>query len=228
MALLLKNKAVFLHVPKTGGSWVTSILERQGLIERRFAQGHADMDRAMRWFGRPWWRNRRPTFIFCFVRNPLTWYESWFRYMSHPERNWMHFGQGGNDVHPIQRAWPHSLLNDCAAQDFNEFVERAVRLHPGYVSELFSWYTKPPISFIGKQERLTEDLIRALRQSKLAFDEDAIRAASPVNSGDRTIKALWDPALRNKVIQLEGEAFDRYDYDPSSQMSRPLGATQPR
>ena len=42
MALLLRNGAVFLHVPKTGGTWVTRVLEQAGLVRSAIATRHSD------------------------------------------------------------------------------------------------------------------------------------------------------------------------------------------
>src|ERR1700692_4743238 len=104
MALLLKNGSVFLHIPKTGGTWITRVLERLDLIEVSFGKEHADFDRVF-WHNR-FYRDgktlrqifrgklgspRSPVippdcFKFCFVREPLAWYESWWRYMQ--SLNW--------------------------------------------------------------------------------------------------------------------------------------------
>jgi len=95
MALLLKSGAVFLHIPKTGGTWVTQVLEECGLIRCRFSHKHADLHRVMYsprycpWqhakrclrFGRAWHAGVADAYKFCFVRHPLRWYESWWRYM---------------------------------------------------------------------------------------------------------------------------------------------------
>ena len=51
MAVMLKCGAIFLHVPKTGGSWVTSALANQGLIKKQFGHIHADLVRVL-YYGR--------------------------------------------------------------------------------------------------------------------------------------------------------------------------------
>ena len=47
MALLLKNGAVFLHIPKTGGNWVREVLGKLDLIESEIGHKHSDVDRVM-------------------------------------------------------------------------------------------------------------------------------------------------------------------------------------
>lgn len=45
MAFLLKNRVVFIHVPKTAGSWVVSCLKELNLIEMKLGPEHADYER---------------------------------------------------------------------------------------------------------------------------------------------------------------------------------------
>src|SRR5512135_605059 len=103
MALLLKGGAVFLHVPKTGGRWVGRVLEASGLVESELGSMHADADRVLMPFGGSG-RNllsylvkrrlrllpQNKPFMFCFVRHPLRWYESFFNYSCEAEVNWRH------------------------------------------------------------------------------------------------------------------------------------------
>ncbi|MBI1210461.1 MAG: hypothetical protein GC190_03285 [Alphaproteobacteria bacterium] len=209
MAQVLVDGSIFLHIPKTGGSWVTAALKDQNLIRRKVEGKHACMDRVLyeRTRFAPW---RREFFTFCFVRNPLSWYESWFKFMSDPKQNWRDWGSTISG----RKGWhPNAILNGCGAEDFNTFVANVVRKRPGYVTELFGWYTKPPISFIGRQENLAEDLIRVLSMRGIAFDEQRIRSSIRENvSGDHHLE--WDPDLRRDVVQLEYAAFRRFGYEP--------------
>ena len=47
MSVLLKGGAVFLHIPKTGGSWVHKVLKDTGLSVGSFDHKHADFDRVL-------------------------------------------------------------------------------------------------------------------------------------------------------------------------------------
>lgn len=144
MAIKLKNGAEFLHIPKTGGTWVTEILEQLDLIDRHIGgHKHVDYDRllyftknirsgreylkeamvrASRKLRRGFLKGRNEETVthnpirFCFVRHPLTWYESWWKYMS--GRGWNDWGteNSAGDWHP------NSILNGLGSDDFNEFV----------------------------------------------------------------------------------------------------------
>lgn len=224
MALVLKNGGVVLHIPKTAGNWVAHVLRESRLIRSRVGHKHADVARTMfammprrarALSGRrsgivPGRRARIETpFIFTFVRNPLSWYESWYKYQSQDSRGWEEFGTPGqlSDWHP------NSILNGLGHRDFNVFVERVVEERPGYVTELFFAYTSPEVSFVGKQESIREDLCRALDLAREEYDRDYILSSVPVGVSDRPRTRIeWRPALRKKVIELEWPAMVRFGY----------------
>ncbi len=222
MALLLKNGAVFLHVPKTGGNWITTVLQELNLVTNNTSHKHADIDQfffpvfesriaALKTlktllFGIP---NKKP-FMFCFVRHPLTWYESWFKYMSQPHFQWRDYG----DERDITNWHPNAILNGLGDSDFNQFIRNVIQKRPGYVTELFGWYTKPQIDFIGKQENLAEDLIKVLKIMQLDFDEDFIRHYKKVGVSPKPkVNIVWDDDLRTELLKLEYAGIVRYGYD---------------
>jgi len=47
MALRLRNNCEFLHIPKTGGTWVESVLKANDLIINRLGNKHSDFDRTI-------------------------------------------------------------------------------------------------------------------------------------------------------------------------------------
>lgn len=241
MAILLKGGAIFLHIPKTGGSWVTQVLQQMGLIEGRIGHMHADIDRvlnAYRFDGvkahagylikrKVQKKVRRfihaselpeKPFMFCFVRHPLSWYESWFKYQS-IRWNWRTWGTELNpdDWHPL------SMLNGLGSADFTEFMLNVLRKRPGFVTELFGRYTKPNIvDFIGYQESLAEDLIQVLSRLNLPHDPSLIRNMAPVNvSTEIELKIDWNPGLRAEVERLEYAAMIRYGYPAPDNQDKP-------
>lgn len=227
MALELIDGSLFLHVPKTGGSWVSAMLSEQGLVRHEIGHKHADYIHlssklAVRKPPRSRIKNflRRggellppsevdieDRFTFCFVRHPATWYESWFTYMT--KNNWRKWGLDGR-----RRVWhPNSMLDGLGATEFGRFVRNCVDARPGYVSEMFGWYTMPGISFVGKQEQLVDDLIAVLRMRGFTFDEAAIRAAERINTSRGDVAIAWPEGLREEVVRLEVAALMRYGYE---------------
>ncbi len=219
MAIQLKGGAQFLHVQKTGGSWIKQTLQQNELMVRKLGARHADYDLNLL---RSTWslrerlantslllatqRDPAEVFRFCFVRHPLSWYESWWKYMQSLE--WRDWG-----VRNSARHWhPNSGLNRLGSKDFNQFVRNVVAERPGYVSELFFSYTKPGISFIGKTENLRADLAQVLRILDLPFDIDGVDGSPPVNVSEETSTPEWDPKLRTTVLRLELPALVLFDY----------------
>jgi hypothetical protein len=220
MPLQLKSGAIFLHVPKTGGQWVHHVLQEQGLIARQFGYAHADLNRSVYLAGcehlqprigrslRRWIEDRLPRraadrFLFCFVRHPLKWYESWYRYR-----------RGKQHLPRTVLPWhPHASLKGTVTGDFNEFLANAVTRRPGFVSELYASFTTPGIRFIGRQENLVEDLIHVLRQLNETFDEDFVRTYRKVNESHVSKDVIsWRPDLRLLLTRLELPALAHYGY----------------
>ena len=95
MAFLLKNRVVFIHVPKTAGSWVVSCLKELNLIEMKLGPEHADYERIFNFSGHYLGAYLKKSCLlkcsvdsylrecraFAFVREPVSYYESWWRFM---------------------------------------------------------------------------------------------------------------------------------------------------
>lgn len=223
MALLLKNGTVFLHIPKTGGNWVTRVLEESNLVAFRFSHKHADLKHLT--FAGKTWKKRlqnklryslrkaqfgdQDPYMFCFVRHPLKWYESWFKYMSQPNRNWLSFAEASKAY-----GWhPNANIDGLGDVEFNQFVRNVIAKHPGYVTNLFDGYVSPQVNFVGKQENLRENLVTALEQADLDFDADFIRNFEDVGVSKTPRSTIeWDPELRTQVLQLEQKCLQRFGY----------------
>jgi hypothetical protein len=216
MPIILKNGSVFLHVPKTGGTWVASVLKDLGLIEKRVSVKHATFLCGKRELYKMAVSKlskskeiQNPPFSFCFVRNPITWYESWFNYMNLPNIQWRTFGDE-NDI----RYWhPSCILNKIDNTNFNSFVQSVNKKRPGYVTELYGWFTMHKINFIGKQEDLLNDFIKVLNIMNINFDEDFVRQYPRQNQSVPPENGLvWDKETLIKTAIYEYSAFVRYGY----------------
>ncbi|TWT89101.1 hypothetical protein Mal64_25930 [Pseudobythopirellula maris] len=215
MSLVLKNKAVFLHIPKTGGNWIREMLKELDLIDRQLGHKHADHARylaAAR--SETGWRRRiqpspkRP-FTFCFVRNPLKWYESWFKYQSQPKWNWRDWG----DAKDPDNWHACAMLNGLGGSDFNAFVERALDKRPGFVSEMFGWYDAPAVDFVGRQENLREDFLKAIKAMGLEVDEDRVREFGKVGVSPKPMERIeWRDDVRRRAALCEYAGLVRYGY----------------
>lgn len=214
MAVTLKNKAVFLHIPKTGGTWVTSVLKRLGLKQKYLPHKHLDLLH----FLRPEYlkqidglaQDEKP-FIFTFVRDPLSWYESWFRYTK--QEGYKQWGKGCRLKDYSKVGWhPFAIISDCVEKDFNQSIWNIYRKRPGFVTEMFSWYTEPDwVDYVGKQENLREDLAFVLDKMNLNYNRGVI-AKSDREKVTQSDRVKWDPELKELVREAEDATYKRFDY----------------
>ena len=211
MATLLKCGALFLHVPKTGGNWVSDVLEAHDLVFAHVGGKHAALpqlapllcllDTPQRYD-----RANRPLFTFCFVRHPLRWYESWYR---------MNVALGWPDWATDDEAWNPSVeLNGLRAESFNGFVEKVLRWRKGFLTGLYDYYARDA-HFVGRQENLVHNLIAIFHFLKIPMDGGRIATHDPVNVSAPVDIGL-DLSLRNELEASERDAFERYGYPTST------------
>lgn len=166
------NKTIFYHIPKTGGIWVRKALKlsvgkcvkMHGHPNQKFnlTGGHAapliiknvNVD------------NPR-VFSFAFVRNPLTWYQSFW---AHRMLKKVKLQKNNSHAFPLDK-----LLD----RDFERFIFRVLKKYPkGFVTELFQCYVGKDgkaLNSVGKQENLTKDLIKVLRLAGEKFDQQIMK-----------------------------------------------------
>jgi hypothetical protein len=228
MATLLKCKAVFLHVPKTGGTFLRRLFIAMNLIQFDFSRDHADMERVIHaskhYPGNYLLRSIqlrknlethvKECYKFCLVRNPFDWYESYWRYMQ--DKQWQpythipsrtRFGFRQDTWHPWQAIEP---LKD---PDFNKFIEKVIQQQPGYLSKLYNGYADPRyIDYVGKQETLAKDMQHIFEHLKVSFDPSLFKSVGTVNES-KSSKPAWDKDNRQMIYQLEQETFKKYGYE---------------
>ncbi len=176
----------FLHVPKTGGTWAVRAMEAAGVSLADIGM-HAD-------------RNDLPLhgefFCFAFVREPLSWYRSWWCHR-HTFCDW----QDGQPLDQVGRA------------PFEQFVSDALGRFPGYVSDLFEQFTGPvgaEIDFVGRYESLVDDLIEALRRGNQTFTESVIRSYPATNVSSRILDTHCRRDIIDRLKETEHRAYERF------------------
>jgi len=231
MATLLKGGALFLHIPKTGGSWVRHILRRQGLVKMEWPHPHPDFDRVINlpryyplYFVKQSLKHRslrlhhevKQSYKFCFVRHPHSWYESYWRFMR--GLDWKHFHEERQEERTfvLKRPWhPNAALERMGPRPFDEFMSTVLRRYPGYLTQMYGWYAPPDeVDFVGGTESLVDDLVTVLNTLGLDFDEDEVRNTEKINtSPDCVDRPEWDDALRTEVRRMEAPIFERFGYE---------------
>jgi hypothetical protein len=137
--------AVFVHVPRTGGTFIRDIIHRYGFRTEIINHSHDSLEIAL---------DSAPedVFSFTFIRHPITWYPSRFAYCV--ENNW-----------PDDGPFPE-LFWHFRAEALGGFVRNVQRLFPaGYLLGLFDrscCSMRKEVSFVGRYETLHSDLYRVL------------------------------------------------------------------
>lgn len=211
MPMTILPKSLYLHIPRTGGNWVTRAVCRavKGVQEdqelRRaynYFYGHGGIDRATAdgFVG--------DRFAFTFVRHPLDWIMSYWR--RRMITNWHPAGNHGN---------PWEIFEECYSNDFNKFADKIIadtRCH-GAVTRIYRALTEIKgeckVDFIGKQEDLVDDLIKALELAGEKFDEKVIRNFDLVNiSNYEKFPAEYTPEQETRLLEIEQEAIQMFGY----------------
>jgi hypothetical protein len=114
--------------------------------------------------------DKKGLFSFAFVRKPLAWYRSY----------WAHRNRKGYVLIP---KFPLDFLWDSS---FENFITNVLKTYPyGFLTDIYKCYVGEDgkaLSFVGKQENLREDLIKALTLAGEKFDKQVINTLKKFNT----------------------------------------------
>lgn len=192
MTLILSH-CRFLHVPKTGGTWVTGALQAGCIVLEDFRVRGSDHV--------PAWRSPHPErFTLAFVRHPLPWWRSFWRFHKGPARRYI---------------VDHEICATCWAEDYATFVERLLTRFPGHYGRLVERVLGPigdRVDFVGRHEHLLDDLLLALRLAGQPHNADAIRAV-PAANVSAPLPAALPADLESALLAAEQPLVRRFGYD---------------
>jgi hypothetical protein len=225
------EKSIFYHIPKTGGFWVRAAL-RQTIpgvkpVKRCSARhplglvaGHQipavvkkkglDVNDI----------TGEKLFSFTFVRQPLSWYQSFWAHRKRDGiKNFLKPDSGGN-YNPLNFLWD---------DNFENFISNVLKKYPkGYLTELFQCFVGQDgkaLDFVGKQENLAEDLMTALSLAGEEFDERVISRIPRENtaSSREEFRHFFQISrrLKNKLLAREQWITDTF-YQPQPEKMKNL------
>ena len=186
---------VFLHVPKTGGNWVIKTVRDLGMkIEEAYgSEKYKDAEHVCPSYPR-----------FTVLRNPLTWYPSYWA-------NCNIFGCRGLGF--------LSISEDCQRNlhDFTLFMQSVLDNHPGFLTGLFSEYAASDVDVLFT-ESLAEDLFRIL--NPIVKDKASLEEIEPVNRcaslPEYKLRVYYSSDMHQRILESESELFDKYGFDRSN------------
>jgi hypothetical protein len=219
--MLVTKYFVFLHLPKTGGSFVAEVCHRhlpRGWVVPNDLDPHAPYEEAKaRYSGLP---------MLAFVRNPWDWYVSWYHYLLEnppPEPHtpeltpmWVAaFDRGRSDFKTV-------VTRACTGETFGNVATAEVMRERGidHYSALYRMKVATGIEEgkveAGRFEALREDFLAFLERHSVPvghyFAEVVRRRARVRASRHDHYRAYYDDELRELVGRSAREIVERYGY----------------
>lgn len=197
MAVRLKNGDVFLHLPRTGGTFVTAVLKRLGLVAGPVGRKHdcpgvVPMDMTVRHF--------------VFIRHPYSLMRSTYSWLEGNRWGpWPKEKDDGRWWHPWSEITKHC---ESHRDSFEEWLRWVTTERTGYVTRLYSKFANwPCTSFVGRTEWLEDDLEVMLELLGVKRAE-ALRAMGTVRDKTRNASPVLVREASAKVRELfvESEA----------------------
>ena len=102
----------------------------------------------------------------------------------------------------------------CRDDDFGAFCDNVVERLPGYASRMYARFVGESgheIDFIGKQERLGKDFLKAMRLA--GMDTSGLDVSlAPINAGLQQTHVKFSKAHLAALAVAEREGMERFGY----------------
>jgi hypothetical protein len=189
------DKHAYLRLQKCGSSYIAAVLRAHKICQAWTGKYHDNPVTSEK--VREVLADRR-RIAFTFIRHPLDWLASIWRFRT---------GQGWGT---------QQELDDCRHESFNGFIDNYLRLHPGFVTELFEQFTGPAdspfVDFVGRLEFMPEDLPLAFLLMGVELQEDLLPDGKQNVSRTDPNLSRYLPHRRDLVMEAEQGAIERHNY----------------
>lgn len=226
---VILGDVIFLHVPKTGGTWIRAALGRSRpdsflVLQREDGERHLYLKevqqllsnlqshteyRGIRSSGKEAPQeellkrleriSQEPQFV-SFIRHPLSWWTSFWRYRQ---------SKGWDDNNEIDV--------QCKSENFNTFIENVIRLKPGACSRLFRRFIGAECTqghLVGTQEYLREDIAFLLQHFGFLEDASITKELQALNVSSASAPGLQED-LKERLLETERDIIHAF-YTPEA------------
>jgi hypothetical protein len=208
--------ALFLHIPKCGGTSAAHLWRSvyPGGVVTTHLNAPSDKKHS---------RIHEVSDVFdvsfSTVRHPLTWYESWWRYLLSPkvtdrEETLDANGRPNFDTWIGEGVWhPLRRIAHCHDRSFRTFIDNVISDQPGFVSSMYEEYLG------SHQSTATVDHIIKMESLHASFRElcrtYGWRAPEAPKHENQSLKSLTTDWTENQIVKmqdLERNALERFGY----------------
>lgn len=184
----MTNKLVFLHIPKTGGTWVSRAIQRWNIPSRSTDNGQHST-----WSLEKDCKRISDKSFFTAIRCPVNWYKSAYRFV-YKNRS---FPPPGETIGKLNTLAFHNFIRDVM-----ECWELGLW---GYY-----WQYVEGCTFLIHTERLEIELIELLKQVGEVFQYVPL---PKINASVTHIPAVWSIRQLELVRTRDYRVFEEFGYD---------------
>lgn len=189
---LTQQKAILLHIPKTGGTWVTFRLFDHPDIETVWVDPkHGTLHN-------PGIREKvKNLYSFAFVRHPIDWYKSYWAFQS--QKDWR---------------YQDNAIAKCQDENFSNFIYKVYEQERSYLTRHFQDFCGEnwdQLDFLGTQENIREDLKKVFHVLDISADNDFFQAKQRLKTDYAwKRKAVYSKKAKSQVLEMESNIIEHF------------------
>ncbi len=216
--MLVTDRFTFAHIPKTGGEFLQRVIGRHFPVRQAFLgdHSHTAIDSV-----RPEWRDQP---VFALVRNPWSWYVSWYTFCKALGDN----SQFNRNFVPGAQSFKRTIAGLLRPNHGSPDIDTFMREHNIGLLEMHRFHVLCQgvdryDATCGRMEHLATDLIRFLDARQIPYPSELPDdlAGEPTNTTRHEHYATYyDEELRDLVADKERRIITEFGYRFESASAR--------